>query len=327
MIQRDLFTLLVVVALLSAIPAFVTANTVLNFLVFMLIITLAGQGWNLLAGFGGQFSFGHAAFFGTGAYTTAVLQVQYGVNAWVGFVIAVAVGSAVGWVIGFLSFRSGLRGSYFALVTLAFAEVFRIVANSSPLTGGAAGLLVKLAPQAENFQFVSRATFYWIALAMVGTVLVISMAITRSRFGAQLVAVRENEEAAKALGVDVLRVKLKAITLSAGITAAAGVFYVQYFLYVDAQIGYGSWISVEAILAPMVGGIGTVYGPLIGAFTLHSLGEVTKGFAGPIPGIDLVFFGVILIVTVAFAPDGILGLLRRARARLQPRSKPAAGED
>jgi branched-chain amino acid transport system permease protein len=313
MTMRDVVSILVLCALLAMVPLAVTANTVLNFLVFTLLIALVAQGWNILGGFGGQFSFGHAAFFGTGAYATAILQMRFGVNAWAGFALGIAAGAMVGAVIGYLSFRSGLRGSYFALVTLAFAEVLRILANAAVVTGGAAGTLIRLEIGASNFQFESRAAFYWIALALVGTVLLLTRAIERSRFGAQLVALRENEAAAKALGVDTLRVKVQAITLSAAVTAAAGCLYAQYFLYIDATIAYGTWISIEALLAPIIGGVGTVFGPIVGALTLHGLGEVTKLFAGRVPGIDLVVFGALLIVAVAFAPHGILGLLRRLR--------------
>jgi branched-chain amino acid transport system permease protein len=161
---RDLFPIALACALLALVPA-VASAAVLNFLVFVLVIALAAQGWNILGGFGGQFSFGHAAFFGTGAYATAILQARYGVNAWAAFAAAIAAGGAVGFAIGALSFRSGLRGSYFALVTLAFAEVFRILANAAAVTGGAAGLLIKLDARPENFQFAERAAFVWIALS------------------------------------------------------------------------------------------------------------------------------------------------------------------
>lgn len=329
MTARDLWPVALACALLALVPLFVAANTVLNFLVFVLVISLAAQGWNILGGFGGQFSFGHAAFFGTGAYATAILQVRYGANAWAAFAAAVAAGALAGWVIGFLSFRAGLRGSYFALVTLAFAEVFRIVANTAAATGGAAGLLIPLDVRAANFQFAERRAFFWVALALVAGALVLSRWIERSRFGARLVAVRENEEAAKALGVDTLAVKLRAIALSAAVTAAAGALYAQYFLYIDAQIAYGPWISVEALLAAIVGGVGTVFGPLVGALALHGLGEAAKLAAGRVPGVDLVAFGLLLVVAVAFAPDGILGFLRRLRARVRPvrvrRAAPAEG--
>jgi branched-chain amino acid transport system permease protein len=307
-----------VVALLAALPLFATSNVTLNFLSFALIIALAAQGWNILAGYGGQFSFGHAAFFGAGAYAMALLQVRFGINPWAALPLAVALGGAVGFAVGFLSFRANLRGSYFALVTLAFAEVFRILANSWSFTGGAAGVLVPLRIDALNLQFADKRQFYWLTLALVAGALWLTRAMARSRFGAWLVAVRENEDAAKALGVDVLAVKLKAITLSAMLTAAAGCLYAQKFLYLDANIAYGPWISVEALLAPIIGGLGTVFGPLVGAVALLGLGELAKQalaalVGGAMPGVDLVIYGLLLILCVAFAPKGIMGVAARFR--------------
>ena len=322
MIRRDVLPVAAAVALLALVPLVVTANTVLNFLTLALIVTLAAQGWNILGGFGGQFSFGHAAFFGTGAYATAILQTRLGVNAWAGFALGVAMGGLIGWIIGYLSFRSGLRGSYFALVTLAFAEVLRILANAAEVTGGAAGLLIRLDVRASNFQFTSRAAFFWIALALVGLALALTRAIERSRFGARLVAIRENEEAAQALGIDSLKVKLAAIALSGALTAAAGCLYAQHFLFIDANIAYGTWISVDALLAPIIGGAGTAFGPLLGALALHGLGEAAKLFASRVPGIDLALFGGVLVAAVAFAPDGLLGLARRAGTRARARLAP-----
>jgi branched-chain amino acid transport system permease protein len=314
MTARDLLSTAALVLLLALVPLF-ASNLLLNFLFTALVVALAAQGWNLLGGFGGQFSFGQAAFFGTGAYVTAALQIRLGVNAWAAASLGIVAGAIVAWAIGFLAFRARLRGSYFALVTLAFAEVFRILANASDVTGGAAGLLVRLDPRLANFQFESRAVFAWIAIACVGAVMVLCRAIERGRFGAQLVAVRENEDAARALGVDALATKLRAITLSGAITAAAGCLYVQYFLLVNAQIGYGTWISIEALLAAIVGGVGTVPGPVIGALALHAVGELTKGFASSITGIDLVLFGLLLVVVTAFAPSGIVGSLTRLTRR------------
>lgn len=313
MTARDLLPIGAFALLAACVPLFVTSNVVLNFLVFTLIIALAAQGWNLLGGYGGQYSFGHAAFFGTGAYLTAILQVRYGMNAYPAFAAGIALAALVGLAIGFMAFRSGLKGSYFALVTLAFAEVFRVLANASEVTGGAAGILIRLRANPANFQFAERGTFLWVAAALVTLALVATLALERSRLGAQLVAVRENEAAAQALGVDVLAVKLRTIALSAGMTGAAGGLYAQYFLYLDAQIAYGTWISVEALLAPIVGGAGTVFGPVLGAVILHGLAEATKSIAGRIPGIDLVVFGIVLILVVRFPPRDIPGLLKRWR--------------
>ncbi len=312
--------IVLVVTALAVLPLLFVSNVTLNFLTFALIVTLAAQGWNLLGGYGGQFSFGHAAFFGTGAYAMALLQVRFGWSPWLALPAGVGLGGLVGFLVGFLSFRARLRGSYFALVTLAFAEVFRILANSWSFTGGAAGVLVPLKLSVETMQFADRRIFYWLALGFVAAGLAATLAVERSRFGAWLVAVRENEDAARALGVDVLAVKLKAITLSAMLTAAAGCLYTQKFLYLDSNLAYGSWISVEALLAPIIGGLGTVFGPILGAVALLGLGEVTKHvlatwFGSAIPGVDLAVYGGLLILCVAFAPRGLLGLILRRRAK------------
>ncbi len=309
--MKGIAPIVLALALLAAVPFVTASNVVLNFLNMALIVALVGQGWNLLGGYGGQYSFGHAAFFGTGAYVTAILQMRYGVNAWLGLVIGIAAGALVGAVIGALSFRSGLKGSYFALVTLAFAEVLRIVASVTPITGAGVGTLIKLDLRPEAFQFQSRVPFYLIIVGMVGLSLILVRLIENSRFGAYLVAVRENEEAAKALGVDVTLVKVGAMTLSAAITAAGGCFYAQYFLFLDAAIAYGPWISIEALLAPIVGGVGTVFGPLLGALVVKALGELTKMVAGDAPGLDLVIYGLVLVAVIGFAPRGIAGLISR----------------
>lgn len=313
MSRREMLVGLALLLLLAILPA-VASNLVLNFVMTALIVALAAQGWNLLAGFGGQFSFGHAAFFGIGAYADAVLQTRYGINAWVACAVAVVGAGAFGWGLGSVVFRARLRGSYFALITLAVAEVLRICANAAPITGGAAGLLLRLDARAANFQFSSRAIFVWITLAAVASVLAATSWILKGRFGAYLVAVRENEEAAQAAGVDTLAVKCRAILLSGGITGAAGCFYTQYFLYVDAPIAFGPRISVEALLATIVGGVGTVLGPVIGALMLHGLGEATRLAAGEgVVGLDLLLFGLILVAVIAFAPAGVMGRWRRQR--------------
>ncbi|HZP79163.1 MAG TPA: branched-chain amino acid ABC transporter permease [Pseudolabrys sp.] len=310
----SLRTIAIVVAVLACVPLLTSSNVVLNFLVAAFLVALVGQGWNVLGGYGGQYSFGHAAFFGTGAYVTAILQARYGINAWIAFALGIAGGALVGAIIGALTFRSGLRGSYFALVTLAFAEVLRILASVAPITGAGVGTLLKLDLRPLAFQFQSRVPFYFIALALVAISLVIVRLIEGSRFGAWLVAVRENEDAAKALGVDPFRVKVGAMTISAAITAAGGGFYTQYYLFIDSGIAYGPWISIEALLAPIVGGVGTVFGPLLGALLVKLLGEATKLVAGDAPGLDLVIYGGVLILIVAFARNGIGGLIANLRA-------------
>jgi branched-chain amino acid transport system permease protein len=314
-------SILLVTAVLATVPLLGASNVVLNFMIVALLIALVGQGWNVLGGYGGQYSFGHAAFFGTGAYASAILQTRYAVNAWIAFAMGIAAGALLGAVIGAITFRAGLRGSYFALVTLAFAEVLRIIASVAPITGAGVGILIPLDLRTQAFQFQGRAPFYFIALALTALSLVIVRAMQQSRFGAWLVAVRENEDAASALGVNTSRVKLAAISLSAAITAAGGSFYAQYFLFVDSGIAYGPWISIEALLAPIIGGVATVFGPLMGALLVKLFGETAKLITGDAPGLDLIIYGGVLILVVAFAPRGIAGVLSdmcAPLARLRP---------
>ena len=309
MTARDTMPILGFLVAAVLVSLFVTSNVVLNFLVFTLILAIAAQGWNLLGGYGGQYSFGHAAFFGMGAYVSAILQQRFGVNAYPAVAFGIAAAALLGYAIGAMVFRAGLRGSYFALVTLAFAEVLRILANATEITGGAAGLLISLNLGAGNLQFANRSSFLILAAVLLAFAMLITLALEKSRIGAQLVAVRENEAAAAALGVDILAVKLRAISLSAALTGAAGALYAQYFLYIDSNIAFGTWISVEALLAPIIGGAGTVFGPLIGALILQGLSEGTKMLIGKIPGVDLIIFGVLLILVVRFPLHRIPGLL------------------
>ncbi|HXP29444.1 MAG TPA: branched-chain amino acid ABC transporter permease [Stellaceae bacterium] len=302
--------------LLAGLPLLVSSERWLGFSFLALLYALLGQSWNVLGGFGGQYSFGHAAFFGTGGYATAVLQARWGLDPWSGAALGVIMGALAGAGIGAVSFRYGLRGSYFALVTLAFAEVFRVVANSVAFTGGGVGILIPLRTDATNFQFADRRAFYYVALAFLAIAVAAAEWLTRSRFGARLVALRENEAAAQALGIDVFRVKLGAITLSAALAALAGVLYAQYFLYLDPAIAYGPAMSIAALLSPIVGGLGTVLGPLWGAVALRALGEATTELSGDAPGLNLVLYGILLVVMLRFLPEGIAGLPRRLHQAL-----------
>lgn len=293
---------------------------VVSIAVATLFTAFIAQAWNIAGGFGGMTSFGHAMFFGTGAYVSTILQQRYGVNPYLGLVAGAGAGAAVGYGVGFLAFRAGLRGSYFALVTLAFAEVFRILANSVEITRGGLGMLIRLDERAENFQFADRRLWYLVAVLF--CVLAFSVAgwLMRSRFGAQLMAVRENEDAARALGVDVLATKLKGLAISGALAAMGGTFYAQYYLYIDPPIAYGVEKSVEMLLAAMIGGAGTVWGPLVGAVVVHLLADTARYFF-ELPGLAQIIYGVVLVLIVGFLPQGLVGLLPRlqALARGQPR--------
>lgn len=304
------------IVVLAPLPLLLRSEYWLTWATLALFYAYLGQAWNVLAGYGGQFSFGHALFFGTGAYATAILQIKLGLNAWLGFALAGAIAGALGAAVGFLVFRYGLRGSYFALVTLAFAEAFRVIANSAAFTGGGVGLLVPLEPGIATMQFPAKAGFFWLLLALVGGALFLTEWLHRSRFGARLMAVRENEDAARAIGVDAFRTKLAAITISAALAGTAGAVYVEMYLYIDPVIAYGPGMSVEALIAPIVGGLGTVFGPVLGSFALQGLAEVGKLGLGQAPGLSLVLYGVLLVLMVIFMPNGLFGLGRVTLGRL-----------
>jgi len=313
--MKSLSAIAGVLVLMLPVPWLVQSEFFLNFAIMLLFSAFLGQAWNVLGGYGGQFSFGHAAFFGTGAYATAVLQTAFGINPWVGFVLAGLAGAGMGLVVGFLSFRFGLKGAYFALVTLAFAEVLRILANTADFTGAGVGILIPLDQGAANLQFADKTGFYLLALALVALGLFITAHLDNSRFGARLMAVRENEDAARASGVNVFEIKLRAIALSSLLAGLAGAFYTQYFLYLDPTIAYGPTVSIEALLVPIIGGTGTLFGPLLGAAALHTISEITQHVAADAPGLNLVVYGVLLVLMVLLLPSGLSGLATRLRSR------------
>lgn len=299
----------------AAVPHAVQSDFWLGFLITVLLFAAMGMAWNILGGYAGQFSFGHAAFFGTGAYAAAVLHISFGLNPWAGIVAAALAGALVALIVGYLSFRYGLRGSYFALITLAFAEVLRILANSVEFTGGGVGLYVPLNIGVSNLQFQGKTGYYYVALGFAVLSLAVGWAVERSRLGAQMMAIRENEEAAQALGVDTLACKLKAIVISGALTGLGGAFYTHYYLYIDPGIAYGPGVSVEILLVPIIGGLGTLFGPLLGSAVLHGAGELARRLMGEAPGLNLIFYGVLLIIMVRFMPDGLMGLVWRRRRR------------
>jgi branched-chain amino acid transport system permease protein len=306
--MKPLLSIAAFALLVAAIPLVTQSGVWLNFAMMTLYAALLAQAWNLLGGFGGQFSFGHALFFGFGAYAQAIAQLQWGINPWLALVLAALISAFVGLCVGAMSFRYGLKGSYFALVTLAFAEVFRILALSVDFTGAGVGLMIPLKESAANLQFGSRVGYLYLVLGFVVAALLVTHWLQRSRFGAYLQAVRDNEDAARAVGVDPLRVKLGAITLSGAFMGLAGAFYVQVFQYIDPTIAFGPHASVEALVAAIVGGMGTLWGPLLGALVLHVLADLTRNLFGELPGINMVIYGSVLVLIVMFVPRGIAGI-------------------
>ena len=287
----------------------------LEVLISILFFGYLGACWNILGGYGGQFSFGHAAFFGLGAYTSTLLFLHWGVSPWLGMVAGGILAAAFGLFAGYLSFRYGLRGPYFSLVTLAFAEMLRVVAVNWKAVGSSLGLVVPNRGSAPAlFLFADKLPYYYVILAMVVGSLCITRALERARMGYALAAIRENEDAAEAAGVDALSTKLRAMALSSFLTALGGTFYAQYFSYIDPSLTFGPAISIGGLLPAIVGGAGTVAGPLLGSFVLTPISEVTRALLRGRAGADIMLYGLVLVLVISFLPNGLVGWVRARRA-------------
>ena len=313
---------LLLLAVAIAFPFVLGSAFWVNFGVLALFYAFIGQSWNIAGGFAGQLSFGHVAFMGVGAYASTIAQMRFGWNPWLGLPASALAGALAGWLIAVLSFRAGLKGSYFALITLAFAEVFRIVANSVEITGGGLGMLIPMKQTAANFQFGDRRVFYFIILALTVASVALAVWLKGSRFGARLAAIRENEDSAMALGINVFAEKVKVMMLSGAIAGMGGCFFAQYFLYIDPTIAFGTDKSVEMLLVSMIGGAGTVYGPLIGAVLLAAISDTARVLTN-IQGLSLVIYGGLLVVIIAFLPNGLIDLF----SRLGKRKRSKAGKE
>jgi branched-chain amino acid transport system permease protein len=301
------------VAALLALPPLLPKYA-LEVLISVLFFGYLGACWNVLGGYGGQFSFGHAAFFGIGAYTSTLLFLHLGLTPWLGMLAGGALAVAFGLFAGYLSFRYGLRGPYFSLVTLAFAEMLRVVAVNWKAVGSSLGLVIPSRGSAPaQFLFAGKLPYYYVILALALLAVWISRLIERSRLGYALAAIRENEDAAEAAGVDALATKLQAMAISAFLTAIGGTFYAQYFAYIDPGITFGASVSIQGLLPAIVGGAGTVTGPLLGAFVLTPISELTRAVLRGRAGADIMLYGLVLILVISFLPNGLVGWVRSRR--------------
>jgi branched-chain amino acid transport system permease protein len=304
------------IAALLILPAVLSSYAVTVF-IFIFFYGYLGQAWNVLGGYAGQLSAGHAAFVGVGGYATTLLSMHWGLSPWIGMVIGGLLAAALGAVIGGLGFRFGLRGFYFVLLTVAFAEVCRIITLNTEAMGGALGLYITFTGNPWQLQFQDNRAYYYLALALMLFATGVVAVVERSRLGAYLVAIREDEDAAEALGVDTFRYKLCAIVLSAFMTGLGGAFYANYLFSLQPNAVFGIPLSVDIIIRPVIGGAGTLLGPLLGSFILSPLAEIARiYFSRPgWSGIHLVVYGVLLIGTVLFLPQGAYPQLRRAWER------------
>jgi branched-chain amino acid transport system permease protein len=311
-----IIVLALTLALALAAPRYLSDHQV-HVLVQILLFAYLSSCWNILGGFTGQLSFGHALFMAVGAYTSTLLLLHFGLSPWLGMLAGGALAAILGLFIGYLSFRYGIKGTYFVLVTLAFTEIARIVALNTPAIGGALGLYIAI--KSDNFwqlKFVNKSNYFYVILALLLLVLAVSAWLERSRTGHRLIAIRENEGAAEALGINLLRYKLFATALSAFLTALGGTFYAHYVTFIDPNTLLNMNMALEITIYSIVGGIGTLVGPLLGAAFLVPIAEwVRVALGNNYAGIHLVVYGLILMAVIRFAPDGLLGLIKFMRSK------------
>ena len=300
------------VAVLAALPWFV-GSYLITVMIFIFFYAYLGQAWNIVGGYAGQLSAGHAAFVGIGGYAAALLSAHAGLSPWLGMWIGGGLAALLGAVIGYLGFRFGLRGFYFVLLTVAFAEICRVIALNVDAVGGALGLYITFTGNPRQFQFQDNRAYYYVALGLMLAATGIVAAIERRRFGAYLIAIREDEQACEALGVNTFRYKMLAMVVSSFLTGVGGTFYAFYLFSLQPNSVFGIPLSVEIVIRPIVGGAGTVLGPILGSFILSPLAEASRIYfgQGSWSGAHLIAYGLLLIAVVLFLPQGAYPALRR----------------
>lgn len=301
---------------ITCVPLATQNPYILHMLILCLLWSALGQSWNLLGGYTGQVSFGHAAFFGVGAYTAAILVHTFKVPtawAWAGLILGPVAAAVLAAFIGWICFR--LRGPYFALAVLALSEVLHLVAlNWKGLTNGAEGVLFIPA-------FTSKVAYFYIVLAIAVLNFVAVALLMKSKLGYYFLAIREDQDAAESLGIDTTRYKLASLLISAAFTGMAGAFYMNYIGFIDPGMVFSvEKISVMMILVTMLGGAATLWGPAVGAVVYILASETLRVWLG---SGHLIFFGILIVVVILFFPKGIVGALGEAFAR---RSRRMAGE-
>lgn len=295
--KNTLFTLLALV-IAMVVPLIIKAPYQLHMLILILIWATLGTAWNLLGGYGGQVSFGHAAFFGIGAYSAGMLSLNFDLSPWWGMLLGPVVATIIAFPIGLICFR--LRGPYFALAMLALGEIFRILFTNLSVTNGAQGILIMPV-------ITSKVAYYYIALAILAFTAVTTYKIVNSKIGYYLVSIREDQDAATSLGIPTTTYKIIALLPSAFFTGLAGALYMNYVAFIDPKIVFNLVnVSIMIILVVMLGGPATTWGPTIGAAIYIIMGELFRATLG---AANVLVFGVLVCVIIMFMPNGILGAL------------------
>jgi branched-chain amino acid transport system permease protein len=313
--------ILVVGALICLLPLFLDTYY-MHIAILVLIWAFLACAWNIIGGYAGQHSLGNGLYMGIGAYSVAYLVNRFDLTPWVGLLVAIALSAAAAAFIGWIVFRYALKGAYFALVTIALTEAAVYVVSNIPALGGAGGMQMEYRGNSLAFmQFSGKNGYFYGGVILLVFILLLTQWYKRKRFFYQLIAVRENEDAAEALGVDTVKAKIKANVMSGVLCAVGGVFYVQYFLYVGPRSVFGEIVSVQILIYAIVGGLGTTWGPVVGAVLLVPLSEIARAQLGnSFQGAHLLIYGAVMVLTMLFMPFGIMGAVDRLRQRWVHRS-------
>jgi branched-chain amino acid transport system permease protein len=313
-VNRRLVTFGLVVVTLALLPLLTDRSFIHGILILIMLYATLGQAWNILGGYAGQVSLGNAVYFGIGAYTSTWLFITWRLTPWLGGLAGAAIAVLAGLIIGWPTFR--LTGHYFVTVTLVINAVVQVVFNNWSSVGGARGLYVPIVEESWlNLQFhSSKLPYYYLIAALFVTLLAVTWLIEHTRPGFYFRAVREDADAAAAMGVNPAYAKQLANAINAGFTALAGTFYAQYVMFLDPPSVFNVWISVLILLVPVLGGRGTLWGPLLGAAVLIPLSEVTGTYlGGQGRALDLVVYGLLIMVISVIEPRGLQHLLQRLR--------------
>jgi branched-chain amino acid transport system permease protein len=311
------------IAILIVLPMVVTSSFAVDIFVRILLFAFIGTAWNLMGGYAKQLSLGHAAYFGLGAYTSTILQINYDVSPWIGMVAGGVVAAIASLPIGWLCFR--LRGPYFTIATIATAQALMLIfLKFRDFAWGAEGTTIpNLGTAPLMMQFENKSSYYYVALGLLLLSLLVTWLIERSWIGNYLVAIGEDEDAAEAIGVNAPKMKRDIYMISAFLTALAGTFYTQYIYFIDPATAFSFNISIEAALVSIVGGIGTLWGPLIGTVLLETTSALLQSWLGStVGGIQLTVYSLILMAVILWRPTGLMGMITEARQRFAAR-KPA----
>jgi len=314
-VVRNLSLLLLVGLFL--VPVVITSPTLMQVFILIIFYAYLTSSWNFVGGFAGVLPLGHSAFVGIGAYTSTLLYLTWGVSPWIGMLVGGLLATLVGVIIGLPTLK--LRGAYFALATIAVGEGLRVLVENVEKVGpfdirGPKGLLITLVNDAplSAFQFQTKAPYYYIILVMLLVVLYLTQRMMNSKIGYYLAAGGEDPEAAEALGIKVSRYKLIAMAISCFLTAMGGTFYAQMFLYFYPKSIMGLELSYEIAFIALIGGRGTILGPVVGALLLRPVSELTRIYlSSALPGLHLVIFGLVLIVVMRYQPKGLIAPLRQ----------------